>query len=115
MRKTAVMAYDAELADRVRAHIEQEAGLTEKRMFGGLAFLINGNMAVSASSKGGLLLRVDPAETERLLVDAHASPFVMRGREMTGWLYVDANGQSDDKLEQWIDRGVGYARSLPPK
>ncbi len=110
------MAYDQELADRVREHVEHEKGLTEKRMFGGLAFLINGNMAVSASSRGGLLLRVDPAETESLLRLPHASPFEMRGREMNGWLFIDANSTTaDDELVRWIDRGVGYARSLPPK
>ena len=110
------MAYDQELADRVREHVEHEKGLTEKRMFGGLAFLINGNMAVSASGKGGLLLRVDPAETESLLREPHASRFEMRGREMNGWLHLDANAlATDDELGRWIRRGVTYAKSLPPK
>jgi TfoX/Sxy family transcriptional regulator of competence genes len=110
------MAYDEELANRVRQHVEAEQGLTEKRMFGGLAFLINGNMAVSASSRGGLLLRVDPADTDRLLGEPHASPFVMRGRDMNGWLHVDANAlETADELAQWIAIGISYARSLPPK
>jgi hypothetical protein len=110
------MAYDEELAERVREHVEREKGLTEKRMFGGLAFMINGNMAVSASSKGGLLLRVAPTDTDALLCEPHARPFEMRGREMNGWLYVDANAMTpDDELARWIGRGVGYARSLPAK
>ena len=110
------MAYDEELASRVREHVQGEGGLTEKRMFGGLAFLINGNMAVSASSQGGLLLRVDPAQTDALVSEPHAQRFAMRGREMDGWLRIDADGlETDDEFERWIDRGVAYARSLPPK
>jgi TfoX N-terminal domain len=85
-------------------------------MFGGLAFLINGNMSVSASSKGGLLLHVDPGETDELLAKPHAEPFEMRGRMMRGWLRVDAEGlKTKAQLERWVARGVGYARSLPPK
>jgi TfoX/Sxy family transcriptional regulator of competence genes len=110
------MAYDEELADRLRELVQGERGVTEKRMFGGLAFLINGNMAVSASSQGGLLLRVDPAETDTLVQHPAARRFVMRGREMDGWLRVDAAGLSTDRqLQQWVARGVAYARSLPPK
>jgi TfoX/Sxy family transcriptional regulator of competence genes len=110
------MAYDVELADRVRERVRDEEGLTEKRMFGGLAFLINGNMAVSASSQGGLLLRVDPAQTDDLVREPHARRFEMRGREMDGWLRVDADGvRSERELQRWIGRGVAYARSLPPK
>jgi hypothetical protein len=109
------MAYDEELAHRVRELIQAEEGLTEMRMFGGLAFLINGNMAVSASGQGGLLLRVDPADTE-LLNDPHAHRFVMRGREMDGWLRVDPTGLTTKRqLSRWVDRGVACARSLPPK
>jgi TfoX/Sxy family transcriptional regulator of competence genes len=110
------MSYDVALANRVREQVRHEAGVTEKQMFGGLAFLINGNMAVSASGQGGLLLRVDPAGTEALVRHAHAQRFVMRGREMDGWLRVDAEGvEVDSELRRWISLGVRYARSLPPK
>src|SRR5204862_1292882 len=111
---TCAMAYDEELANRIREHVQDEKGLTEKRMFGGLAFLINGNMSVSASGQGGLLLRVDPAETDALLSKPHAHPFEMRGRLMQGWLRVDADGlRTQRQLERWVARGVAYARSLP--
>ena len=110
------MAYDEELANRVRELVETEPGLTEKRMFGGLAFLINGNMSVSASSQGGLLLRVDPDETDALLEEPHAGPFEMRGRTMQGWLRVGAEGvRTKRELRAWVARGVAYARSLPSK
>ena len=110
------VAYDLELAERVRAVVAGEAGLTEKRMFGGLAFLVDGNMAVSASSRGGLLLRVDPAETDELVRPPQVGRFVMRGREMDGWLRVDAEAVgTDDELRRWIGRGVTYARSLGPR
>lgn len=110
------MAYDEELADRVREHVEHEQGLTEKRMFGGLAFLIDGHMAVAANSKGGLMVRVDPADTETLLREPRARPMEMRGREMSGWLRVDVDADvSDEELASWVSRGVAYARSLPPK
>lgn len=110
------MAYDQELANRIREVVQGERGLTEKRMFGGLAFLINGNMAVSASSKGGLLLRVDPAQTESLASEPAAQRFEMRGRKLNGWLRVDAEAlETDDALQRWVDRGVTYARSLAPK
>jgi TfoX N-terminal domain len=110
------MAYDEELADRIRDLVQGEEGLREQKMFGGLAFLINGNMAVAASGEGGLLLRVDPDETERHLAHPHTDPFVMRGREMKGWMRVVADGVGTDaELQRWVDVGVGYARSLPPK
>ncbi len=110
------MAYDEDLANRIRELIATEPGLSEKKMFGGLAFLINGNMSVSASGTGGLLLRVDPAETETLLSKPHAHPFEMRGRVMDGWLRVDGDGvRTKRQLERWVARGVGYARSLPAK
>lgn len=110
------MAYDEELANRIREVVEGEQGLTEKRMFGGLAFLINGNMAVSASSKGGLLLRVDPARTEALVNEPDVRRFEMRGREMDGWLRVDESVVKTEKqLRRWAGIGVAYARSLPPK
>ena len=110
------MAYDEELASRIREVVAGENGLTEKRMFGGLAFLINGNMAVSASSKGGLLLRVDPAQTEELIDGPLVGRFEMRGREMNGWLRVDPEAVSTDaELRSWVRHGVDYARSLAPK
>jgi hypothetical protein len=110
------MAYDEETANRIRELVQSEDGLSEMRMFGGLAFLINGNMAVAASGKGGLLLRCDPAETDALIAEPHTGRFEMRGREMDGWLRVDpAAIATDQKLRRWVDVGVGYARSLPPK
>lgn len=110
------MTYDERLAARLRAIVAGEPGLTERRMFGGLAFLVHGNMAVAAASAGGLLLRVDPARNEELLADPAAAPFEMRGREMSGWLRVDPAGLgSDEELERWADVGLSYARTLPPK
>jgi TfoX/Sxy family transcriptional regulator of competence genes len=110
------MAYDEGLASRIREVVLGERGLTEKRMFGGLAFLMDGNMAVSASSKGGLLLRIDPAQTESLVSEPHVRRFEMRGREMDGWLRIDPEAvETDDELRDWVRRGVAYARSLPPK
>ena len=110
------MAYDEELANRMREQVQGEGGLTEKRMFGGLAFLIGGHMSVSVSGAGGLLVRVDPEQTQALLAQPHARPMVMRGREMEGWLRVDADGvREQGALERWVQRGVGYARSLSPK
>jgi TfoX/Sxy family transcriptional regulator of competence genes len=110
------MAYDEDLADRIRELVSGEDDLAEKRMFGGLAFLVGGNMAVAASGQGGLLVRVDPEETEALLGEPGASPFEMRGREMAGWLRVAADaGSPDELIEPWVRRGVAYARSLPAK
>jgi hypothetical protein len=110
------MAYDEELANRIRELILREPGVSEQRMFGGLAFLIDGNMSVSASGQGGILLRVDPAETDALLGKPHTHPFEMRGRVMQGWLRVDAEGlKTRRQLERWVAHGVGYARSLPSK
>jgi len=110
------MPYDEDLANRIREIVMSEPGVTEKKMFGGLAFLINGNMSVSASGKGGLLLHVDPDQTDELLSKPHAHPFEMRGREMQGWLRVDAEGvETKAQLERWIGRGVDYAKSLPAK
>jgi hypothetical protein len=115
-RDTAAMAYDVDLAERLREALAGEPGIAEKRMFGGLAFLVGGHMAVSASGQGGLLLRVDPARTDALVVDRRASRAVMRGREMDGWLRVDIDARAaDDELNRWIALGVDYARSLPPK
>jgi TfoX N-terminal domain len=115
-RHTAAMAYDEELANRLREVLQGEPGLTEKRMFGGLAFLIGGNMAVSASGQGGLLLRVDPAQTDVLSGEPEVRRFEMRGREMDGWLRVDVAAlDTDDDLRRWVSHGVTYARSLPAK
>jgi TfoX/Sxy family transcriptional regulator of competence genes len=110
------MAYDEDLAHRIRELVAGEAGLTEKQMFGGLAFLIGGNMAVAASGQGGLMVRVEPDETQDLLAKPHARPFEMRGREMQGWVRVDDEGvRTKRQLEPWVRRGVAYARSLPVK
>ncbi len=110
------MAYDEDLANRLRELVSGEPGVSEKKMFGGLAFLINGNMSVSASGQGGLLLRVDPEETDELVKKPHAQPFAMRGRAMDGWLRVAPEGlKTKRQLEPWVKRGVAYARSLPPK
>ena len=110
------MAYDRDLAVRIRDELEGEPGLSEKAMFGGLAFLLDGNMAVAASSKGGLLLRVDPADTATLVEEPGAQRFEMRGREMDGWLDVDGAVLADpDSLRRWLEIGVSYARSLPAK
>jgi len=110
------VAYDEALAQRIRSLLAGEPNVTEKRMFGGLAFLIGGNMAVSASREGGLLLRCEPAQTADLVQQAHASTAVMQGRAMEGWLRVADEGvRSDEHLEKWVTLGVGYARSLPPK
>ena len=110
------MAYDEDLAGRIRELVADERGLSEQKMFGGLAFLISGNMAVSASGQGGLLLRVDPDETDKLSEQKHAESFVMRGRPMRGWLRVAPDGVKTKRdLERWVSRGVKYARSLPAK
>jgi TfoX/Sxy family transcriptional regulator of competence genes len=110
------MAYDEELANRIRELVGLEDGLSEKRMFGGLAFLINGNMSVAASGQGGLLLRVDPDESDQLIQDPHAELMVMRGRAMQGWLRVAPEGlRTKRQLARWVKRGVSYARSLPSK
>jgi hypothetical protein len=110
------VAYDAELAERIRDLVEGEPDLSEQRMFGGLAFLIGGNMAVAASGQGGLLVRCDPAETAVLSSEPHVDPFVMRGRAMDGWLRVEAAGvETDEALRRWVERGVGHARTLPRK
>ena len=110
------MAFDEDLADRIRAVLPDRDGVTEKRMFGGLAFLVDGHMAVSASGQGGLLLRVDPAATDSLVDEAGVTPFEMRGRAMAGWLRVDPSVvTSDEDLGRWVEAGVAYAGSLPPK
>jgi TfoX/Sxy family transcriptional regulator of competence genes len=110
------MAYDEDLADRIRECIGDRDGVTEKRMFGGLAFLVNGNMAVAASGQGGLLLRVDPGETSSLVAEEGVARFEMRGRAMDGWLRVDPSAAAtDEALERWVRIGTAFAGSLPPK
>jgi TfoX/Sxy family transcriptional regulator of competence genes len=110
------MAYDEDLADRIRELIAGQRGLTEKKMFGGLAFLIRGNMAIAASGQGGLLVRADPDESDRLVSKTAAEPMVMRGRSMAGWLRVPGGDvKTRRQLQRWVDVGVGYARSLPAK
>lgn len=110
------MAYDEDLANRIRELLGADEGVSERRMFGGLAFLVGGNMSASVSGRGGLLLRCDPAETEALQRQPHAGPFEMRGRAMEGWLRVDAEGvRTKRQLERWVAIGVSYARSLPAK
>jgi TfoX/Sxy family transcriptional regulator of competence genes len=109
------MAYDEDLARRVRGLLADEDGVTEKKMFGGLAFLMNGNMCVSASGRGGLLLRIDPANTAAL-AKPHAAPMKMRGRTMAGWVVVAPEGiKTARELAAWVKLGVAYARTLPPK
>jgi TfoX/Sxy family transcriptional regulator of competence genes len=110
------MAYDEELADRIRALLGDRPGLTEKKMFGGLAFLVGGNMAIAASGQGGILVRVDPAESDALVASTPAELMEMRGRSMAGWLRVDTADVADDgALAEWVERGAAYAASLPAK
>ncbi len=112
----AAVAYDEDLAGRIRELLETEPDVVEKKMFGGLAFLVRGNMAVAASGHGGLLVRVDPEESEELVGTTNARPMEMRGREMHGWLRVHADDvRTDAELSGWVERGRTFARSLPPK
>jgi len=110
------MAYEEELADRVRAAVAGEEGLAEKKMFGGLAFLVHGHMAVAASGQSGLMVRVDPADTASLVDDDAVTRMEMGGRRMDGWLRVTPEAvATDEALAAWADRGVAYVRTLPPK
>ena len=110
------MAYDEDLANRIRELLAAESGVTEMRMFGGLAFLVGGHMAVAASGQGGLMVRVDPAQTDELVRKDGVSRMVMRGKEMDGWLRVTCETVSTDReLERWVRIGTAYAGSLPPK
>ncbi|MCV7226293.1 TfoX/Sxy family protein [Mycolicibacterium komossense] len=113
------MAYDQDLANRIRELLGTEPGVSkyqEKPMFGGLAFLIGGHMAVAVSSKGGLMVRVPPGDTAALLQRAHVSPMVMAGRETRGWLLVAEDGvKTKRQLERWVTRSFEYAKGLPPK
>ena len=110
------MAYDEELAARIRDLMSAEPSLAEKKMFGGLAFLVRGNMAVGVSGQGGILVRVDPDESDELVATTPAQLMVMRGRSMRGWLRVAAQDVAGDgELAEWLERGTAYARSLPAK
>ena len=110
------MAYDEDLANRIRELLADEPNVTQMRMFGGLAFLVGGNMSVAASGQGGLMVRVEPSATGALMARPHVRAFEMRGRSMQGWLRVDPEGvRTKRQLEAWVRRGVAYARSLPPK
>jgi TfoX/Sxy family transcriptional regulator of competence genes len=110
------VAYDEDLANRIRELIGAEPSLSEQKMFGGLAFLVGGHMAVAASGQGGLLVRVDRESSDRLLATTPAEPMEMGGRSMSGWLRVAPEHiQTKRDLAKWTERGVSYARSLPPK
>jgi TfoX/Sxy family transcriptional regulator of competence genes len=110
------VAYDEELAARIRDLVGDEPGVVEKKMFGGLAFLVGGNMAVAASGQGGLLVRVDPDQADALVAKTGARPMEMRGRELAGWLRVEAGDvRTERELGRWVERGTSYARSLPSK
>jgi TfoX/Sxy family transcriptional regulator of competence genes len=110
------MAYDEHLAERVRELLADERDVTERKMFGGLAFLLNGHMSVSASHTGGLLVRVDQADSEAALARPHAAPMQMGGRTMAGWILVAPEGvRTKRQLTEWVGRGVRHAKTLPPK
>ncbi len=106
------MAYDEDLANRIREQLAGHDAVTEKRMFGGLAFLVDGSMAVAASRTGGLMARVDPGDSQALVRAGGVERMVMRGREMDGWLLVEADRVAEDAgLAAWVERGVAAARA----
>jgi TfoX/Sxy family transcriptional regulator of competence genes len=110
------MAYDEDLANRLRELLSDEDAVSEKKMFGGLAFLVHGHMSVSASGQGGLLARIDPAEADAALAREHVSPMEMRGRTMAGWVRVaPAAVRTKRQLQPWVERSLSYVRTLPPK
>lgn len=110
------MPYDEELADRIRERVANESDLTEQKMFGGLAFLIGGNVAIAASGQGGVLVRVDPAQSDTFVATTGARLMEMRGRQMQGWLRVDPDDvRTKRQLARWVELGIGWARSLPAK
>ena len=110
------MAYDMDLANRIRELLAHQPGIDEKQMFGGLAFLVNGHMSVAVSGQGGLMVRVPPDDTDKLLQREHVSPMMMAGRETRGWLRVAAEGvKTKRQLASWVTRGVDHASGLPPK
>jgi hypothetical protein len=115
-RTILAVAYDEDLANRIRELLGGQRGVTEMKMFGGLAFLIGGNMAIAASGQGGVLVHVDPDEGDSLIAKTSARPMEMRGKEMAGWLRVDADDvKTKRQLTKWVDVGAAYARSLPAK
>jgi TfoX/Sxy family transcriptional regulator of competence genes len=110
------VVYDEDLANRIRELIGADVDLTEQKMFGGLGFMIGGNMAIAASGQGGVMVRVDPAESDSLVASTAAYPAEMRGRPMQGWLRVPSEDvRTQRQLAKWVKLGVGYARSLPAK
>ncbi len=110
------MAYDEDLADRIREAIQDHDGVREKKMFGGLAFLVQGHMAVAASGQGGLMVRIDPAESDALVAHDGVERFEMHGRAMSGWLRVEQSATgTDEQLAGWVARGVAFVATLPPK
>jgi hypothetical protein len=110
------VTYDEKLADRIRELVGGESGLTEQKMFGGLAFLIGGNMAVAASGQGGILVRVEPGQSDMLVATTNARLMEVRGRSMQGWLRVDPEDvRTKGQLAKWVELGTTYARSLPAK
>ena len=109
------MAYDEVLAQRIHDLLDGEEGVTSKKMFGGLGFMVDGHMAVAAASQGALMVRADPADGEAWVDGETVNPMEMRGRPMTGWLLVAAEALDDDQLQLWVDRGVAHVRTLPPK
>ena len=110
------MAYDEALAQRIRDLLDGEPGVTSRKMFGGLGFMVDGHMAVAAASQGSLMVRADPVDAEQWIDGESVNPMEMRGRPMTGWLLVAADAVADDQaLEVWVDRGVAHVRTLPPK
>lgn len=110
------MAYDEVLAQRIHDLVDGEAGWTSKKMFGGLGFMLDGHMAVAASSSGALMVRADPADGEECVDGESVQPMEMRGRSMAGWLLVSRDAlASEEQLQRWVDRGATYVRTLPPK
>lgn len=109
------MAYDVELADRLRDILAAEPAVVEKRMFGGLVFMVAGYMAVAVTGGGGLMVRVSPDQSETLLLDPRATRMVMQGRQLAGWLLIDLDAVTDEELTRWVDLGVDHAHSLPPR
>ena len=116
MAYAAAMAYDEKLAQRIRELVSEEPDVSEQKMFGGLAFLVHGHMSVSASGQGGLLARIDPAQSDAVLAKEHVSRMEMRGRTMDGWVRVAPEGaRTKRQLEPWVRRSLSYVKTLPPK